>query len=189
MADTILENIINSAHADDEEEGIHNDNIETLKTAYEDNTDKLIVKYKIDNKTNILENDIKSKKRKLREVISKHSVAQTKWKQVVYDNQQFEDTYKFYFIVSTLHFFILILLILGYLDIINNFIITIGIFVLYLIIIGVFVVKMDTNRDRNQFNYNEFNIKYDPSSTCSVKPTDVTPETTNNENELKKTTN
>ena len=59
---------------------------------------------------------------------------------------------------------------MGFFDFINKFLITIGIFILYLIVIGVFVVKMDFNRDRNDFNYNEFNIKFDPSGACNVKP-------------------
>ena len=166
----------------------HNKNLEHLEKIYKDNTDKFIEKYGIINKIKLLENDIKIKKRKLRGVISTHGAAQEKWKQVIYDNQQFENKYKFYLIVSTLHFFILILLVMGFFDFINKFLITIGIFILYLIIIGVFVVKMDFNRDRNEFNYNEFNIKFDPSGVCNVKPQDVTEvQEINNEAELEKT--
>ena len=47
---------------------------------------------------------------------------------------------------------------------------------------------MDFNRDRNEFNYNEFNIKFDPSGVCNVKPQDVTEvQEINNEAELEKT--
>lgn len=163
----------------------HNKNLEHLEKIYKDNTDKFIEKYGIINKIKRLENDIKIKKRKLRGVISTHGAAQEKWKQVIYDNQKFEDKYKFYLIVSTLHFFILILLVMGFFDFISKFLITLGIFILYLIIVGVFVVKMDFNRDRNDFNYNEFDIKFDPSGACNVKPQDVTEtQEINNEAEL-----
>ena len=194
MEDTepTLNNILNHEHEDDGENPIeiHNKNIGDLEGVYKINTDEFIKKYDIKNKIEVLENNIKEQKRKLRAVISTHGAAQEKWKQVVYDNQKFEDKYKFYFIVSTLHFFILILLVMGFFNFISNFIITIGIFILYLLIIGVFVVKMDMNRDRNDFNYNEYDIKYDPSGACNVKPQDVTKEKEleNNEAELSKST-
>ena len=180
---TTLDNIING-NLDDEKD-IHTLNIKELERVYNINTNKFIEKYGIINKIKRLENDIKIKKRKLRGVISTHGAAQTKWKQVIYDNQKFEDKYKFYLIVSTLHFFILILLVMGFFDFISKFLITLGIFILYLIIVGVFVVKMDFNRDRNDFNYNEFDIKFDPSGACNVKPQDVTEtQEINNEAEL-----
>ena len=39
------------------------------------------------------------------------------------------------------------------------------------------------NRNRNDFNYNEFNIKYDPTGSCNVKPQD---DTADEENKNKK---
>ena len=195
MGDTTevnLDTILNHQHNDqNESEEIHNKNIKELENIYKKNTEDFISKYGITNKIDTIKNTIKVQKRKLRKAVGTHGAAQEKWKQVIYDNQKFEDKYKFYFILSTLHFLILILLIMGFLNLINNFIITLGIFILYLLIIGVFVVKMDINRDRNDFNYNEYNIKYDPTGVCNVKEQDVTEqkETENKEDILSTLTN
>jgi hypothetical protein len=185
---TILENIIKKVKHTEDDAADHKTNLENLERIYKEHTGKFIEKYSLINKIKRLENDIKIKKRKLRGVISTHGAAQEKWKQVIYDNQKIEDEYKFYLIVSTLHFFILILLVMGFFDFISKFLITLGIFILYLIIVGVFVVKMDFNIDRNDFNYNEFDIKFDPSGTCNVKPQNVAEtQEKNNEAELAKT--
>jgi len=185
-ANKLNEIINNVIHNDDNTEG-HNKNLEHLEKIYKENTEKFIEKYGIINKIKSLKNDIKIKQSKLIGIISTHGAAQEKWKQVIYDNQKFEDKYKFYLIVSTLHVFILILLVMGFFEFISKFLITLGIFILYLIIIGVFVVKMDFNRDRNDFNYNEFDIKFDPSGVCNVEPKDVTEaQERNNEAELEK---
>jgi hypothetical protein len=188
-----LDTILNHQHNenDDVPENIHNKNIKELEKIYKNNTEDFITRYGITNKIKIIENNIKVDKRKLRKSIASHGAAREKWKQVIYDNQKFEDKYKFYFILSTLHFLILILLFMGFLNIINNFIITLGIFILYLLIIGVFVVKMDMNKYRNNFNYNEYDIKYDPTGVCNVKEQDVTEqqETENKEDILSTLTN
>ena len=180
-----LNDIINNHRHNNNDDDIkinHNKIIQDLTTVYNNNTNKFIEKYGIINKITLLENNIKNKKRELRGVISRHGAAQEKWKQVIYDNQKFEDKYKFYLIVSTLHFFILILIVMGFFDFISKFLITICIVILYLIVVGVFVVKMDFDRDRSDFNYNEFNIKYDPSGACNVKPQNVA-DTQEKENE------
>ena len=168
-----LDNIETHEHETGDFVDVHNKILNDLKTVYSNNTEKFMENYGLKNKIEILENDIKIKKRKLRELIATHGAAQTKWNQVIYDNKKFENEYKFLMIVSTLHFFILILILMGYFDFVNNFLITIGTLILYLIIIGVFVVKMDVNRNRNEFNYNEFNLKYEPTGVCNINPQDV----------------
>jgi hypothetical protein len=158
----------------------------TLKEKYEKNTNEYIEMYGLQNEINILENDIKINKRKLRNAEFTNEAAKTKWKQVIYDNKKYEDETKFYSIVTTLQSFILILVVLGFLNIINGFFISIGAAILYLIIISVFVVKMDVNSNRNQFNYNQYDIKFEPSGACNVRPKDVTTddETTHKEEQL-----
>jgi hypothetical protein len=169
---------------------IHTQNIKKIQETYSDNTELYKELFKIINKKELLEKDIDENKRKLDKEKFTHGAKQSIWKQVIYDNQKYEDKTKFYYIVSTLHFFIIILVVLGFFDFINGFLITIGVFILYLIIIGVFVVKMDYNRDRNDFDYNKFNIKFQPTGVCNVKPTNVaeTDENVNKENELNKIT-
>ena len=53
----------------------------------------------------------------------------------------------------------------------NNSIVTITVFVIYFIMLATLLINYRNNSNRSKFNYEEHNIPFESSGTCSVKPT------------------
>jgi hypothetical protein len=155
------------------------DDIKKLITGtYKANTSKLHDNFKLKNEVETLKNEITNKKSMLTRAITEHGAAQSKMKAIIYDTKGNKDKLKFFYLISVLHIIILIMILLGYINshfprykVFNNSIVTITVLVIYFIMLATILINNRNNSHRSKFNYEEHNIKFEPSGTCSVKPT------------------
>jgi hypothetical protein len=172
----ILKNNINACNGDDDD---CRNNIKTeIQGKYNNNTSRLHDNFKLNNDVATLKNEINNKTRMLTQVITEHGAAQSKMKAVIYDTKGNSDKLKFFYLISVLHIIILIMVLLGYINsqfprykVFNNSIVTITVFVIYFIMLAIILINYRNNSNRSKFNYEEHNIPFESSGTCSVKPT------------------
>ena len=174
MSDQLKQNIVD---CDDNSEC--RDTIKAaLKTTYDINTSKLHDNFKLNNDVTTLKNEIDNKTHMLTQAITEHGAAQSKMKAVIYDTKGNSDKLKFFYLISVLHIIILIMVLLGYINsqvprykVFNNSIVTITVVVIYFIMLATILINNRNNSNRSKFTYEEHNIPFESSGTCSVKPT------------------
>lgn len=117
-----------------------------------------------------LKNDINRRSSYLRELLFKEGALKEKLKKNIYDNNKYIDRKDIYKIVFGIHAAILIVMLIGFFNLMNSMIVVIVILILYILICGLLLYKFKFDTNRNKFKYKEFDVGFERNNVCSFNP-------------------
>ena len=125
------------------------------------NTEELIIK---------LNEEINKQSQELRKLTYDEGAAVSKIKKELYKDSKSKDDNFALKMITILQVIVLITLLLAIFNVMNKLVLTIVVVFIYIIVILVIFVKINKDKGRDSFNYNEFKIEVKPGGVCSFKP-------------------
>lgn len=116
-----------------------------------------------------LNEEINKQSQELRRTTYEEGASISKIKKELYDDSKAKDYKVMLKIITILQVLVLITLLFGVFNVMNKLVLTIVVVFIYIIVVIVLFVKLNRDKGRDSFNYNEFKIEVKPEGVCSFK--------------------